>query len=149
LVAALLVLALGGCGDGPEAVPATVPVPATGGAEPVPSDVAGLASRRAGPGRTPPGAAGEGPAGFAAAVQSELPELVVDHRDEEIVALGEQACSGLAAGRSAGAVVAEVRTFGTGPVTGDSALTAASARRLVRLAIPTVCPDQDRRINEF
>jgi hypothetical protein len=79
-------------------------------------------------------------AGFVAAVQRELPELVVDHRDEEITALAEQTCAALAAGRSAGAVLAGVRTFGTGQ---------AHARQLVKLAIGTVCPEQDRRIDEF
>jgi hypothetical protein len=69
-----------------------------------------------------------------------MPDLVLDHRDDELLALAQQACAALAAGRSAGAVVAEVRTFGTDQ---------ASARKLVKLAITTVCPEQDRRTDEF
>jgi hypothetical protein len=147
LVAAVLLLALGGCGDEPAAEPATVPVPATSVADPVPSRPAatvGTTPKTAEPKTAAPEAAaqaaGPGAAGFAAAVQRELPELVLDHRDEEIVALAEQTCAALAAGRSAGAVVAGVRTFGTDR---------AHARQLVKLAIGTVCPDQDRRIGEF
>jgi hypothetical protein len=121
---AVLLVALGGCGDEPEAEPATVPVPGTSSADPVPSG----------------SAASKDPAGFAAVVQRELPELVLDHRDDEILALAQHACTALAAGRSAGAVEAEVRAFGTDR---------AGARELVRLAITTVCPEQERRLDEF
>jgi hypothetical protein len=142
LVAAALLLALGGCGDERDAEPATVPVPMTSSARPVPSGPATLASGQAAaaPARTTPTAAGRNPAGFAAEVRRELPGLLLDHRDEEILALAQQSCTSLAAGRSAGAVVAGVRTAGTDR---------ASARRLVTLAITTVCPDQDRRLAEF
>jgi hypothetical protein len=146
LGAAVLLLALGGCGDGPEAEPATVPVPVTSSAEAVPSRPAVVASRSAGsqaaaaPAGATPQAAEERPADFVGVVQRELPDLAMDHRDEEILALAEQSCAALAAGRSAGAVVAEVRTFGTDR---------ASARELVKLAITTVCPEQDRRSDEF
>jgi len=122
LVAAVLLLALGGCGDEPEAEPATVPVPATSSEAPV--------SPR-------PSSAVEG---FVAVVQRKLPGVAVDHRDEEIVALARQACAALAAGRPADTVVAEVRTFGADR---------AAARQLVRLAIETMCPGQERRIDEF
>ena len=126
--APVLLLALSGCGDEPATEPATVPVPVTSPADPEPT-----ASRSTGPDQ-------DGGEGFAAAARRELPELLVDHRDEEILAAAQQACTGLAAGRSAGAVVAGVRTIGTDR---------AGARELVRLAIPAVCPEQDRRIDEF
>jgi predicted lipid-binding transport protein (Tim44 family) len=141
LIAALLLLTLGGCGDEPEAEPATVPVPATSVAPPAsPSTVA--KSRTTGPKAAPTRKASTStnPAGFVTVVQRKLPELVMDHRDEEIGALAQQACASLAAGRSADAVVTEVRTFGTDQ---------ASARELVKLAIDTVCPEQDRRVDEF
>jgi hypothetical protein len=140
LVAAVLLLTLGGCGDEPEAEPATVPVPATSSATPVPSDPAVIASRAvaARPARTTPEAVGE--QRFVAVVQRDLPGLAMDHREDEIAALARQACAALAAGRSAGAVVAGARTFG---------VARASARALVRLAIDTVCPEQDRRLDEF
>ena len=146
--AAVLLIALSGCGDEPATEPATVPVPATSPADPEPT-----ASRSTGPdqddgapdggeqdGGEQDGPAQDGGEGFAAAARRELPELLVDHRDEEILAAAQQACTGLAAGRSAGAVVAGVRTIGTDR---------AGARELVRLAIPAVCPEQDRRIDEF
>jgi hypothetical protein len=122
-VAAALLLALGGCGDEPATEPVTVPVPVTSEADPAPT--------------ASPSAGDEG---FAAAARRELPDLLVDRRDEELLAVAQEACTGLAAGRSAGAVVAGVRAIGTDP---------AGARELVRLAIPAVCPEQDRRIDEF
>jgi hypothetical protein len=145
LVAALL-LTLGACGDEPAAEPATVPVPATSVAPPPASPTTVARSRTTGPKAaaptrtTPKAVAKADPAGFVSVVQRELPELAMDHRDEEIAALAQQACASLAAGRSAGAVVAEVRTFGTDQ---------AGARELVKLAIDTVCPQQDRRVDEF
>jgi hypothetical protein len=148
LVAAVLLLAAGGCGDGTEAEPAKVPVPVTSSADPGPSRSAAGSRAAAAPARTAPPA----PAapvdratptvspGFVAVVQRTMPDLVLDHRDDELLTLARQACAALAAGRSADAVVAEVRTFGTDR---------ASARKLVRLAITTVCPGQDRRADEF
>jgi hypothetical protein len=150
LITAVLLLTLGGCGDEPEAEPATVPVPATTSAAPVPASPSVLASRVAvavSPARTAPRATPKAagrdradPAEFVAVVQRTMPALALDRRDEEIAALAQQACASLAAGRSAGAVVAEVRTFGTDQ---------AGARELVKLAIDTVCPQQDRRVDEF
>ena len=142
LGAAVLLLALGGCGDGPEAEPATVPVPVTSSADPVPSRPAVVTSRSPGSqaAAAPARAAAARPDDFVGVVQRDLPDLAMDRRDEEILAVAEQTCAALAAGRSAGAVVAEVRTFGADR---------ASARELVRLAITTVCPEQDRRIDDF
>jgi hypothetical protein len=143
VAAVLLLLPLGGCGNEPEAEPATVPVPATSSAAPVPSRSAVAATR------TPTAQAArqaqekaheKAPGGFVAVVQREMPALAMDHRDEEIAAIAEQACAALAAGRSADAVVDEVRTYGTDR---------ATARKLIKLAIGTVCPEQDRRNDEF
>jgi hypothetical protein len=73
-------------------------------------------------------------------VQRKMPQLTMDHRDEELAALAAQTCGSLAAGRPAGAVVDEVRAFGTDRV---------AAHALVKLAITTVCPAQSRRAAEF
>jgi hypothetical protein len=162
VVAAVVLVALGGCGDEPEDEPAIVPVPVTSGASPVPSGspVVAAATRTGGTGAAaaptaagptgtgperPAGAGAERPtgaglAGFVAVVQREMPELIMDRRDEEIATLAQQACDSLAAGRSAGAVVDEVRTYGTDR---------AAARELVKLAITTACPAQHRRTTEF
>ena len=148
LVTAVLLVALGGCGDDPEVEPAIVPVPATSsGAVAVPSSsspAVAAGSRKAGSQAAPAPArveeTGTGADGFVAVVQRKMPGLLVDHREEEIAALAQQACAALAAGRSAGAVVNEVRAYGTDR---------AAARELVKLAILTVCPDQDRRSGEF
>ncbi|WP_158647558.1 DUF732 domain-containing protein [Actinoplanes sp. ATCC 53533] len=138
LITAVLLLALGGCGDEPEAEPATVPVPATSSDAPAPARPPVVAGQTAV--RQSATEAEKSAAGFVTIVQRELPGVAVDHRDEEIAALAEQACAALAAGRSADAVMAGVRAFGTDR---------ASARELVRLAVGTVCPAQDRRIGEF
>ena len=146
LVAAVVLVALGGCGDEPEAEPATVPVPVT--SSDAPSRPAVVASRSAparaaAPAPVTPQAVDEGrggTAGFVAAVQRDLPSLAVDRRDDELAALARQACAGLAAGRSADAVVTEIRAAG---------VDRAGARRLIRLAIATVCPGRERRADEF
>jgi hypothetical protein len=143
LVVVVVLLGVGGCGDDPEVEPAIVPVPAISVAPAVPSGSPGVAMATRTKGTKAAAAAertGTGPDGFVAVVQREMPELIMDHRDEEIVGLAQQACDSLAAGRSAGAVVDEVRTYGTDR---------PAARRLVKLAIDTVCPDQDRRSGEF
>jgi len=134
LVAAALLLALGGCGDEAGAEPATVPVPATSGAA----------------GAAPPQRVAEkidtGIAGFVAIVQARMPEIAVDRRDEEIAAIAERACAALADAAEADAIVADTRTLGTGDARATNRHT---ARKLIKLAIDTVCPDQDRRIDEF
>ena len=153
LVAAVLLVALGGCGDEPEAEPATVPVPATTSEAPVPASPSVVASRvavaasparttaaRTTPRTTPKAAGRADPAAFVAVVQRTMPSLALDRREDELVTLAQQACAALTAGRSAAAVVAEVRAFGTDQ---------AGARQLIKLAVDTVCPGQERRAREF
>lgn len=155
VAAVALVVTLGGCGDDTEDEPAIVPVPVTSGASPVPSGSAVVAAATAtggtGASAAPTAAApvrtsadgaatAAGLAGFVAVVQREMPELIMDRRDEEIATLAQQACDSLGAGRSAGAVVDEVRTYGADR---------AAARELVKLAITTACPAQHRRATEF
>jgi hypothetical protein len=85
-------------------------------------------------------------AGFVDAVRVRLPAVAVDRRDEEIQAVADQACAGLAGGTDAGRIVTDTRSLGTP----DAAATdPATARELIRLAIDTTCPDQDRRAGEF
>ena len=129
---AVLLLVLGGCGAEPEAPPASAPAAATSSDAPEPSRPTGTAAAEDLP--------RSGTAGFVAAVQRTMPALAVDRREDENGTLARHACAALGAGRSADAVVAEVRTFGTDD---------ASARTLVRLAIGTVCPGQDHRAGEF
>jgi hypothetical protein len=148
LVAAVLLVALGGCGDEPEAEPATVPVPVTTSAAPLPASPSVVASRvavaaspaRTTPRATPKAAGRTDPAAFVAVVQRTMPGLALDRREDELATLAQQACAALTAGRSAAAVVAEVRAFGTDR---------AGARQLIRLAVDTVCPEQGRRAREF
>jgi hypothetical protein len=152
LMAAALLLALGGCGDEVDAEPATVPVPATSSEAPAaPAVVASSTpSTHAAVRATKPGPVvekiGTGVKGFVAVVQARMPEIALDRRDEEIAAIAEQACASLADGKEAGRIVAETRTLGTGEA---KATDRAGARELIKLAIDTVCPDQDRRIYEF
>jgi hypothetical protein len=159
LVAAALLVALSGCGDDADTRPATVPAPATSSAAPTPSAPALAAGRhRAAPTATAPGrsdprpeprsrrradqprAVAMGTSGFVAAVQHRLPEVAIDHRDDEIAEIAGQACTSLAAGEGARDVVADTERFGTDK---------ATAHQLIKLAIDNVCPDQDRRIEEF
>jgi hypothetical protein len=79
-------------------------------------------------------------------VQARVPDVAVDRRDEEIGAIAQQACASLAAGKSAAALVAETRSLGTADA---EATDQATARELIKLAIDTVCPDQDGRVDEF
>lgn len=159
LVAAALLIALGGCGDDAGTRPATVPAPATSSAAPAPTTPALAAGRhRAAPAATgtptseprPEPRSGRGPGrpravamgapGFVAAVQKRLPGVAVDHRDDEIAEIAGEACGSLAAGDGARAVVAGTERYGTDE---------ATAHTLIKLAIDNVCPDQDRRIEEF
>ena len=122
---AVAVVALAGCGDDPE--PATT-APAEQSAQSA---------------TTAPAAAS---AGFAEVVRDRVPEIAVDRRDEEIQAIADQACADLAGGEDADAVVAGTRTLGTSDA---EATDQATARELIKLAIDTTCPDQDRRVDEF
>lgn len=156
LAATALLLALGGCGEEAAAEPATVPVPATTSEAPPPPPAklpVEAATSTPDPRRTtapklPPieEVAGTGTDVFVAAVQSRLPEIALDRRDEEIAEIAERACAALLAAEEADEIVAETRTLGTGR---PKATDRATARELIRLAIDTVCPDQDRRIGEF
>jgi hypothetical protein len=86
----------------------------------------------------PTGDAGSGDAGldrFVAAVQRDLPGVALDRRDEEVEALGEQACAGLEAGKTDTAVAGEI---------GAEEVTAADARKLVTLARSTACPGRPK-----
>jgi len=77
--------------------------------------------------------AGSGNAGldrFVAAVQRQLPDVALDRRDEEVEALGEQACAGLRAGKTDTAVAGEI---------GEQEVAPADARKLVTLARSTAC----------
>ncbi|OJF13924.1 DUF732 domain-containing protein [Couchioplanes caeruleus] len=155
LAATALLLAMGGCGDDAAAEPATVPVPATssGGTASTrtmvtESTTAGARAATTAAPRAPQtptqARAAAGTGAFVEAVRDKLPRIALDHRDEEIAAIAEQACSSLAGGDDAGAIVAATRDLA-----GAAATDRATARRLVKLAIDTVCPDQDRRVDEF
>jgi hypothetical protein len=156
LVATALLVAVSGCGDDAETRPATVPAPAISSAAPT---APALAARRPSPAPTATSTPrseprsdprpGPGPgrravamdtSGFVTAVQDRLPEVAIDHRDEELAAIAGQACTSLAAGAGARAVVADTERFGTDE---------AAAHELIKLAIDNVCPDQDGRVEEF
>ena len=82
--------------------------------------------------------AGSGNAGldrFVAAVQRQLPDVALDRRDEEVEALGEQACAGLRAGKTETAVAGEI---------GEQDVAPADARKLVTLARSTACPGRPK-----
>ena len=86
----------------------------------------------------PTGDAGSGNAGldrFVAAVQRQLPDVALDRRDEEVEALGEEACAGLKAGKSDTAVAGAL---------GGADVAPADARRLVTLARSTACPGRPK-----
>lgn len=127
-----LVLALAGCGDDAGTQPADVPVRAPASTAPEPGPAG---TRSAG-----------GPDAFVAAVRQALPEVAADRRDEEVAAVADQACSALAGGEDADAVVTRTRTLGT---LDAEATDQATARELIKLAIDTVCPGQDPRAGEF
>jgi hypothetical protein len=84
--------------------------------------------------------------GFVAVVRGRLPEIAVDRRDDEIQAIADQACGALADGSEADEIVTGTRALGTPDA---EATDPATARELIKLAIDTTCPDQDRRVDEF
>jgi len=132
LATAALLVALGGCSDGAGTRPADAPAPVT---TPAATPATSASVREA-----------VGPDAFVAGVRRSLPEVAADRRDEEITAIAAKACTALAGGEDADAVVAGTRTLGTPDA---EATDEATARELVKLAIDTVCPDQDRRVDEF
>ena len=106
----------------------------------------GAETPAADPPSTPPPSA-ESPAdGFVDVVRAKLPDIAVDRRDDELQAIADRACAALADGTGADAIVAETRSLGTQDA---EATDQATARELVKLAIDTTCPDQDRRVDEF
>jgi hypothetical protein len=135
-VAAVVVaaLALAGCGDGePQPAPRT-PAPAVTSAAAAGTAKAGDAPRTT------------EPAGFVAVVREKLPEIAADRRDEEIQAIADDACAGLAAGKKADDIVATTRSLGT---LDAEATDQATARELIKLAIDTTCLGQRDRVDEF
>jgi hypothetical protein len=154
LAAAALVTALAGCADD-EIAPAEIPVPATGPAEASPSAIPAIraATHAAAVPRatttkitaaeemTNAGSGSRGLDGFVADVRSQVPEVAVDRRDEEIEEIAQQACPSLQADKKAAAVVAEVEEM--------AGVDKATADQLIRLAIETVCPAQHGRADEF
>ena len=151
VAAAGLLLAIGGCGNPPPRVAAAA-TPAAGARvlTPVPEETtthppaAAPGPRHARPAPKPSpskhpstdagsGDAGSGDAGldrFVAEVQKRLPAVALDRRDEEVEALGEQACDSLAAGESVTAVSGEISEQG---------VAAKDSRTLVTLAQTTAC----------
>jgi uncharacterized protein DUF732 len=109
---------------------AVLPLAACTAAEPQPAPVAPA------PVTTPEQVqtdAGSGDAGldrFVAAVQSKLPDVAMDRRDEEVAALGQAACDGLAAGTEPAAITRDLAGQG---------VTAGDARALLTLARSTAC----------
>jgi uncharacterized protein DUF732 len=90
------------------------------------------------PAPSPAGDAGSGNAGldrFVAAVRRDLPEVALDRRDEEVEALGEQACAGLRSGKTGAVVAGEIGAEDVAP---------ADARELVTLARSTACPGRPK-----
>ncbi|HET6529205.1 MAG TPA: hypothetical protein VFH03_01110 [Actinoplanes sp.] len=126
-LATLAALALTGCGAG---------TPAPEPARPASSAPAPAAS-------APGHAASES---FVDVVRSRLPEVAVDRRDEEIQSIADRACTALSGGADADTIVTEARALGT---LDAEATDQATARELIKVAIDTTCPDQDRRVDEF
>jgi Protein of unknown function (DUF732) len=122
---AVAVAALAGCGDDPGPATTAPAEPSAQSATPAPATAS---------------------AAFAEVVRDRVPEVAVDRRDEEIQAIADQACADLAGGKDADAVVAATRSLGTADA---EATDQATARELIKLAIDTTCPDQDRRVDEF
>lgn len=145
LAATLLVL--GGCGSEPDPDDAPATPPATPSSVVTPTSVVTPSAPAAPAGAEPTGTrSASGPQAFVATVRTLVPEAAADRGDDEIAGVAERACASLAAGTEAGGVVAGTRSLGT---VDAEAVDQATARELVRLAIDTVCPDQDRRVDEF
>jgi hypothetical protein len=87
------------------------------------------------------GSGSRGLDGFVADVRSQVPQVAVDRRDEEIEEIAQQACPSLEADKKAAAVVTEVEEM--------AGVDKATADKLIKLAIETVCPAQHGRADEF
>ena len=85
-------------------------------------------------------------AGFAGTVRERVPEVAAGRTDDEIETVGRRACTSLADGAEADAVITATRSLGTADA---EATDHATARELIKLAVDTICPDQDRRVDEF
>jgi uncharacterized protein DUF732 len=141
LVAVATIVALGGCADESATSSAVRP---KSDASPVPQVITSQPPAatesplpRSPQARSPRAAkaagAGTGDAGldrFVAAVQEQLPAVALDRRDEEVEALGTQACDALAAGDNVPAVAGELSAQG---------VTSADAEKLIALARSTAC----------
>ncbi|MBM2622633.1 DUF732 domain-containing protein [Actinoplanes sp. LDG1-06] len=134
----LLLGALTGCSDpepGPVAAPSTaVTAVRTETTSPPPAAAPTRTTQAPAP-PTPEPARTTPPAGdlnqFVALVRERLPEFVIDRRDDEVAALGEQTCAALQQGRRDAAVVAVMH---------DEGVTTADARTLLALARRAACP---------
>jgi hypothetical protein len=148
--AAATVLMLGGCSDEPPAADApTVAAPTAAPSTAAPSTATPSTpapSTPAAPAGESPGRTSSGTTGFVSVVRAQLAEVAADRSDDDIAAIARQACTSLAAGDDADAVIAATRSLGTADA---EAVDQATARELIKLAIDTVCPDQDRRVDEF
>jgi hypothetical protein len=147
LAAAALVTALAGCADD-EVAPAEIPWPATSAAAPSPSAIPAVRAAkhaavipRATKAKTTAGSGNRGLDGFVADVRTQVPQVAVDRRDEEIEEIAQQACPSLKAGRNAAVIVTDVERM--------VGVDKATAEKLIRLAIDTVCPDQHGRADKF
>lgn len=151
LAAATLVMALAGCAD-EELAPAEIPVPATGAAESSAMPAVRAATHVVAVPRatrtqmtaeeqTNAGSGSRGLDGFVADVRSQVPEVALDRRDEEIEEIARQTCAALSAGKKAAAVVTQAEEL--------AGVDRASAEKLIKLAIDTVCPAEQNRADEF
>jgi hypothetical protein len=152
-----LLVALAGCSDDPPAAESTATptaaatTPSTASASPAASasptasagPTAGAPEPAPDAGATPDAAA---LAAFVTVVRSALPEVAAGRTDDEIAAVGTDACAGLADGHPADDVVAQAQSLGT---LDAEATDPATARELVKLAIDRICLDQAGRVDEF
>jgi hypothetical protein len=138
LTACFLVLAAAGCSSSTEK--STAPSPAGRVVSPVPQAtttqppaVAPTVTKTAALGRPQARKTTTAPPSidrFVAAVQRQMPQFVVDRRDDEVAELGEEACRSLAAGKRDTAVASEITEYG---------VAASDARHLVTLARANAC----------
>ncbi|WP_433789820.1 hypothetical protein [Actinoplanes sp. CA-252034] len=95
----------------------------------------------------PSSSAGSSSAGaFVRVVRAQLADIAAGRADAEIQAIADNACAGLADGRSTDEIVDTTRTLGT---LDAEATDHATARELIKLAIDTTCFDQRARVDEF
>ncbi|NMO56648.1 DUF732 domain-containing protein [Actinoplanes sp. TBRC 11911] len=140
-VAALVVVLLAVAGCSPSSDKTTAVAPAGGGVTGVPGETTSApalaapepALTKAAPRRSPAKRLHvELPSSgrFVAAVQRQMPQFVVDRRDDEVAELGEIACRSLAAGKRESVVARAITGYGVGE---------RDARELVVLARDNAC----------